>query len=329
MNILTYYFNTHNLINCQLARPPPLEQPLILLNNKKLFGGFRLMEINVIGKFKEMLALRNLSAKTTKKYLLCLRNYMSYVFEKLEHKSLEDVSWDEIRSYITYLSDEKKISPRTINGYIAQLRFLHLYVLGKPWDRYQIPYKKFNSTLPYVPAMEEVREFINGTMNLKRKAMFALMYSSGLRVSEVCRLRYEDVSRSKMNISVKETKNRSDTVAALSPKALDILTEYWKSHGKPRGWLFPGKNGSPVKTETVRRYVQIRLEELGWDKEITCRTLRTAYGTHLYGNGADLPSIQVLLRHKSINSTRIYVILSVNGSKIPESPFDSDHGGNE
>ena len=99
--------------------------------------------------------------------------------------------------------------------------------------------RKFDAFLPYVPSKEEAATFISTLSDLKPIAMVSLMYSAGLRVSEVCNLRYSDIKRKNMRIHIAHTKNRSDRYAILSRKALDILTAYWTGSGT--GNLFSGK----------------------------------------------------------------------------------------
>ena len=102
-----------------------------------------------------------------------------------------------------------------------------MYVLHKPWDPTQLPLRKFDAYLPYVPSQEEAFQFISTMPDIKPKAMCALMYSSGLRIGEVCRLRYEDIDRKNMRIHISHTKARQDRYASLSRYALDLLTQYW------------------------------------------------------------------------------------------------------
>ncbi len=115
------------------------------------------------------------------------------------------------------------LTDRTINCAISQLRFFTLYVLHKPWDDTQLPMRRFDEYLPFVPSKQEVSILIDSMPDLKQKAMVALMYSSGLRIGEVCHHRYEDIQRKNMRIHIRHGKNRSDRYAILSKRALDVL----------------------------------------------------------------------------------------------------------
>ena len=276
-----------------------------------------------IKEFKQMVEICGLTDNTLKSYTSYLKEFLSYV-EKNQAKDASQLTWSEIRDYVLYLKNVKKLNPRTINAHIAQLRFFFLYVLHKEWDRYQVPNLKFDSYMPFVLSHEETLHFINTIENLKHKAIISLMYSAGLRVIEVCSLKYSDISRSNMTVYIRRSKNRSDRYADLSENALDILTEYWFAYGKPKDWLFPSprKSGKPIVTNTVLRIIKDHEEKLGWESRASCHTFRHNCGTHLYENGADLLYIKNALGHKCLNSTTIYVHLGGHKQKRVTNPFD-------
>lgn len=204
--------------------------------------------MDYLNSFREMISLRGLTNHTIKSYATYISAYLKYL--DCLGITPETASWDIMRDFITSIQKERSLSDRTINAAFSQLRFFTLYILHKPWDPYQLPLRRFDLYLPFVPTKEEVRTFISAFTDLKQKAMLVLMYSAGLRVGEVCHLRYEDISRSQMRIHVTHGKNRSDRYAILSPVALDILTQYWFAYGKPTGYLFPKQNGQDKPIDT-------------------------------------------------------------------------------
>lgn len=278
--------------------------------------------------YREMLSLRGLTDHTIKSYFTYIRAYLNYLSDIL-HKEPDDVSWQELRDYIKWLQNTRSLSNRTINAAVSQLRFFTIYVLHKPWDNTQLPIRKFNTYIPFVPTKEEVWTFISTMPDLKQKTMVTVMYSSGLRIGEVCHLRYEHIKRKQMRIYIPCSKNRSDRYAILSHKALDILTQYWFAYDKPTGWLFPKQfdSGKPIDTFYLSRHIHAHERRLGWPQRITCHSFRHAFGTHLYENGTDLLTIKELLGHKSLTSTTIYVHLASNGVGAVSSPFDRMGGG--
>jgi site-specific recombinase XerD len=274
--------------------------------------------------YREMISLRGLTGHTLISYTTYIRAYLDYLQHVL-HKLPEDVSWQEMRDFVRWLQRERSLSDRTVNCAVSQMRFFTLYVLHKPWDDTQLPMRRFDEYLPYVPSQQETWHFISTMPGLKQKAMVALMYSSGLRIGEVCSLRYEDVSRSRMRVFVRHGKNRQSRYAILSKAALDILTLYWCSCGRPQGYLFPKQSGKdePIDTFFLSRHIHAHERRLGWPERITCHSFRHAFGTHLYENGTDLLTIKALMGHKSVSSTAVYVHLAGGGAvKGAVSPFD-------
>ena len=157
--------------------------------------------------YKQMISLRGLTDHTIKSYCTYLNAYLNYLKDVL-HKMPEDISWEELRGFIFWLQQQRDLSDRTMNHCISQLRFFTMYVLHKPWDNYQLPFRKFDAYLPFVPTKDEVRTFISTMPDLKQKAMVALMYSAGLRIGEVCHLKYRDIDRKQMRIHITHGKNQ-------------------------------------------------------------------------------------------------------------------------
>lgn len=273
--------------------------------------------------YREMISLRGLTNHTLNGYSTYIRSYLDYL-QNILHKSPEDISWQELRDYIKWLQKERNLADRTINCAISQLRFFTIYVLHKPWDNNQLPMRKFDEYLPFVPSQKETFEFINTIPDIKQKAMIALMYSSGLRIGEVCRLRYEDINRTAMKVHIQHSKNRQERFAPLSKFALDILTRYWFEYGRPMEWLFPKQTdpSRPIDTFFLSRHIHEHEERLGWPKRITCHSFRHALGTHLYENGTDLLAIKAILGHRLLNSTTIYVHLADTSFSDVVNPLD-------
>lgn len=285
--------------------------------------------MDYLSSFQEMLSLRGVTDHTKISYSTYIRSYLDYLSS--HNITPEQASWQQIREFIVWLQTTRSLADRTINCVISQLRFFQLYILHKPWDPYELPFRKFDMYLPYVPDRETVCRFISTIENLKFKAIITLMYSAGLRCGEVCHLRCRDISQSRMNIHITHGKNRSDRYADLSVNALKILNEYWLQCGRPQDWLFPvqsrkGEGLVPIRSGSISAFIHAHEEELGWEHRITAHTFRHAYATHLYEAGADLLTIKELLGHRSINSTTIYVHLADRTLRRFPNPFDQMEG---
>jgi site-specific recombinase XerD len=274
--------------------------------------------------FVMMITLRGLTDHTIKSYKTYVSAYLDYVFDLLD-KDPADVEWDEMRLFIQHLELTRHLANRTINAVISQLRFFTIYVLHKPWDPTQLPKRKFDRYLPFVPSREEVSAFIEAIDDPKIRAMVILMYSAGLRVGEVCRIKCEDIDRRNMRIHITHGKNRSDRYALLSPAALKELEAYWRKCGRPRNYLFPQRHdpNMPNDPQNLHWHMRKAEDKLGWLHRFTCHSMRHAFATHFYEDTHDLLTLQHLMGHKSITSTTIYITLSNATLRRYSSPFDS------
>ena len=154
----------------------------------------------LVSKQKEIFSFRDLAEGTISTYISYLIQFIEWVETELSGKALQDVSWAEIRSYVDYLRKVRKIGNRTINVHIAQLHHLFHYVLKRDWDKYEVPFLRYDTALPNVPTMAEINAIIDSITNIKHKAEIALLYSSGIRVSELCCLHCGDIYTSKVTI---------------------------------------------------------------------------------------------------------------------------------
>jgi site-specific recombinase XerD len=188
-------------------------------------------------------------------YASYMTQFIDWTESSLSGKHLSALTWEELRSYIKFLKDIRNLNPRTVNVHIAQLRDFYHYILHRDWDRYQIPFLHFDELLPKVPTKEEVNSILDAVYNPKHKAELALLYSSGIRVSELTRLKCGDIYHSKQCIYISKSKNRCDRYAVLAEKAFTQLLDYIRtfySTATKQDWLFPGqKEGSHIHQQSV------------------------------------------------------------------------------
>ena len=243
---------------------------------------------------------------------------------------------EHLRAFLLHLirSEDKGgmgYAPRTVNIYNCALKKYFRFVLHKSLTNDDIPLCKVDHTLPKVPSKKDVMTLILDTKNLKHKAELASAYGAALRLGEVVCLHFRDISFSDSTITISEdvSKSRYAGKVELPVRLKKILFRYWKEccpNAKPDDWLFPGKKaGSHISKGTVSKVFHDRLMELGWeDLGYTFHSLRHAHALHYYQAGADLFQVQQRLRHRSINSTLIYVQLDakLRERKNIENPFD-------
>jgi site-specific recombinase XerD len=285
--------------------------------------------ISFIDKHRDILSFRDLAPGTVATYVSYLKTYIEWVEDQLPDRSLSSVSWEELRSYIRWLKEIKGLNPRTINVHIAQLRDFYYYVLHRDWDKRELPFLHFDQYLPAVPTREQVNDIIDSISNPKHKAGIALLYSSGIRVSELCRLHCGDIIRSKNCIYISRSKNRSDRYAVLSDKAYNLLVSYIRSvysSARKEDWLFPGqKTGTHICEQSIYNIFIHHLAQAGFgDCGFNLHSLRHAFGLHLYESGADLISIKEAMGHKSLSSTEVYLALGIGNGRSVKSPYDFD-----
>lgn len=278
-------------------------------------------------KFLDILSFRDLAEGTISTYCSYLTQFLDWFEKSFSDRSVDSVTWEELRLYIKYLKEVRALNPRTVNVHIAQLRDFFQYTLHRDWDRYQIPYLRFDEKLPTVPTKDQINLIIDSISNPKHKAEIALLYSSGIRVSELCRLHCEDIYRSRNSIYISPSKNRSDRYAVLSEKAYRILLEYIRSSypdAKKNDWLFPGqKQGTHICEQTVANIFQKQLKLLGLSEEgYSLHSLRHGFGLHLYEAGTDLMTIKEAMGHKSLSSTETYLRLGIGNGRSVKSPYD-------
>ena len=197
---------------------------------------------------------RNLKESTANAYCHALRPFLNAV----------NKPWQELTITVAddYLTAKRLagIMPETYNHYYGALRFMYKRILRLNWDEDEIPRMKRDRSLPTILSRNEINRLLDVTKNLKYKAIFAVMYSGGLRVSEATHLHYDDISRKNHSIHIKNTKSRMDRYTILADRTLDILTEYWFECGRPRNILFPSQaTGEYLEINSINQVSRVEL----------------------------------------------------------------------
>jgi len=169
----------------------------------------------------------------------------------------------------------------------------------------------------------EVAKILSSVDNVKHKAILMIVYSAGLRVGEVGKLKPEDIDNPRMLIHIRGAKGRKDRYTMLSETALEFLRQYWKEN-RPQKWLFPGQNKERyITTRTVEKIFTNARDAAKILKPVTVHSLRHSFATHLLETGTDLRYIQEILGHKSSKTTEIYTHVSTKDIGRIKSPLDS------
>ena len=262
------------------------------------------------------LTFRKYSPKTIKAYIHYNRDFL-----QKSKKPPQQVTNGDIKDYLFHLAEERGVSTSTLNGAINALKFYYGTVLKKKFI-YEIKRPRKDKKLPVVLNKEEVAKILSALSNIKHKAILMLIYSAGLRVSEVVKLKIEDIDSQRKLIHIKGAKGRKDRYTLLSEAALETLRRYWKEH-KPSTWLFPGPNKEKhITIRTVQRIFEKACKDSGIRKTLSVHSLRHSFATHLLESGIDLRYIQALLGHKSSKTTEVYTHVSSKDFMRIKSPLD-------
>ncbi len=295
--------------------------PYTVINLEQLkslfFTGRVKFDFELIEEMKSLLKLKGYSNQTIKVYSSHINSFVSYI-----DKSLRDITEDKIKDYMLFLLKERELSHSFVNQAISAIKFMIFQVLKKEMSIVNIPRPKKERKLPKVLSEEEAWRILNILDNEKHKTILYLVYSAGLRVSEVVNLKCEDIDSDRMLIRVKQGKGRKDRYTILSKVALKQLRKYYKDYN-PDNWLFPGaKPNSHLSKRTVQKVFSNACCKAKITKDVSVHTLRHSFATHLLENGISLRYIQELLGHKSSKTTEVYTHVSNDKKSKIESPLD-------
>ena len=270
----------------------------------------------------EELQRRNYSAITTRNYLRVVTE-----FAKCFGKSPDKLGPNELRTYQAYLLTECKLTPGTVVNRVAALRFFFVKTLKRHQFREFLPYPHDRRRLPTVLSREEVARLIDAAGTLFRRTLLMTLYATGMRRSELARLKVSDIDSQRMIIRVVEGKGGKDRDLPLSPSLLETLREYWRWR-KPKTYLFPSRDPrrgpeQPISDKTVWIACSEAAQRAGIRKRVTPHTLRHSWATHLLEAGTDLRTIQVLLGHGDLETTAQYLHLSQRHLQAVTNPLDS------
>lgn len=274
---------------------------------------------HVLQRMTEDIRLRGLSPRTLESYTSNARAFLTF-----SHRPVAQLGAEEIRRFLSYLIEEKKASPSTVNVYSAAIRFLFAVTLNRTLNYLQIPRQKKHKALPEVLTRHEVSALLENCHNLKHKAMLMLVYSAGLRVSEAAAIKTAHIDSKAMRVFVQGGKGNKDRYTLLSNTCLHALRDYWRAYrpNDPQGWLFVGADlTSHVSVASIQTAFNDAVKRTSLTKHVSIHTLRHSFATHLLEDGATLLQIKELLGHASIQSTTVYLHVA-NGTASLTSPLD-------
>jgi integrase/recombinase XerD len=257
-----------------------------------------------------------------------IRHYLRAVEEFARHfkKAPDQLGLAELRTYQAYLLKVRKLAVGSVGKpCLCTATLLRAYLKRFEFREF-IPYPKDRDQLPSILSKEEVSRLINASGNLFRRALLMTLYGTGMRRSEVAKLKVSDIDSRRMIIRVVNGKGGKDRDLPLSPKLLETLREYWRWR-KPKPYLFPTRNrcapDQPISDKAVWIVCADAARRAGITKRVTPHTLRHSWATHLLEAGNDLRTIQLLLGHGDLETTARYLHLSQRHLNAVSNPLET------
>lgn len=271
-----------------------------------------------IGKFKAWLQSRRYSENTIKTYVEAIKVFIDFN----EGKQLNEIENEDVILFNTNYILRKNLSVSYQNQVLNSIKLFFQIVKDRKIILEKLHRPKREKKLPNVLTKEEVKKILDAHRNIKHKAMLSLIYSCGLRRSELLNLKPLDVDSKRGVLIIRQAKGRKDRIAPLSDKIVEILRQYYRDY-RPTIWLFEGqKEGERYDERSLANVLKQALDKAGIKKPVSLHWLRHSYATHLLEAGTDLRYIQEILGHKSSRTTEIYTHVSTKSIQKIKSPFD-------
>lgn len=272
-------------------------------------------------KLYQDMQLRAYSGHTQDVYGRAVRSFLDF-----SGKSAESLNEQDVRNYVLHLM-RGSLSKGSINTYQAAIRFFFGVTLNRTMNYLQMPRLKEDKALPEILSRDEIARLLDHCENPKHKAIFGLAYGSGLRVSEICAMKVQDIDSKQMRVFVRNSKRDKDRYTILSQQSLEFLRDHWRSFRPkhPEGLLFPGwRNITSITERAINDALKKWLRVADISRNVSMHSLRHAFATHLLEDGVDIFTIKELLGHSSITSTTVYLHLANIGANLV-SPADRLH----
>jgi integrase/recombinase XerD len=263
--------------------------------------------------------LRNYSYKT-------ITNYRSQLIKLIHYFSpthIKDISKTDFEAYLHYLVTKRKLSGSSLNVVINAFKYYQENMLGNVRNAYfEMPKIIQPQQLPQVLSISEVKMVLENTKSLKYKAIFSLIYSTGIRLGETTKIKIAHINKDNKTIFIKNGKGKKDRYVILSDNILKLLRTYYLAF-KPKVYLFEDEyDQEAISERSIQKVFTNVLRSCKLKKEVSIHTLRHSFATHLLESGTDIRYIQELLGHADIKTTMRYTHVSSDALKNVVSPFD-------
>lgn len=262
--------------------------------------------------------LRRMAARTRQAYTQQVAGLAKHF-----RRSPDRIGESEIRQYLVYLIEERKLSSSSCLQALHALRFFYHETLKQMEIDISMPRLRREWKLPQVLSREEIERLFAATYLLKHRVLLMTTYSAGLRVSEVCALKISDIDSGRMTLRIEQSKGAKDRYSVLSPRLLEDLRRYWKAE-RPRVWLFPAPRSpdKPMHPHSAQKIYYAARNRAKITKRVGIHGLRHAFATHLLEGGTAVHTIQRLMGHGDIHTTLRYCHLAEQHITATGSPLE-------
>lgn len=273
--------------------------------------------------FEDFLSIQRVAPSTKESYLRAVTD-LSVFHDRQKPSELDN---NQIQQFLHYCIQEKQLSWSSCNVVFCGLKKYYQEFLRRDSNDFYIPPRSRSKKIAMLLSREEVNRILQTPANLKHRALLATVYSSGLRVSEVVRLKARHIESDRMMIRVEDGKGGKDRYTVLSKSCLELLRLHWRTN-TPEEYLFYGRDkASPLSIGTAQRVYYNAKEKAGITRGRGIHTLRHCFASHLLDDGVEIYVIKRWMGHSAIKTTYKYIHLSPDYlSKIP-SPLDLLHAG--
>jgi len=273
--------------------------------------------VKIIENYTSELQRRNFSKNTVKVYTGCFEIFIN----NHPGQDIRYISGENILKFLKMMVDTKHISSSYQNQLINAIKFYYEQILHLPRKTYYIDRPRRESKLPVVLSKDEIRRLFAVIANLKHKSILQVIYSAGLRESEVINLKITDINSAEHLILLRQAKGNKDRYVKLSDNTLLLLREYFKVY-RPVSFLFYSQcnKNEQYSASSIRQFLNKYAKLAGIIKNVYPHLIRRCYATHLFEYGTDIAMLKNALGHKNIKTTMVYTHISTQSIAQMASP---------
>lgn len=254
------------------------------------------------------------SEATQNNYISQIKSFLYYFKDEVEPKSIPN---DKIKEW---LLEAKTINTRKHR--LCALNSFYSLTVRMPEKISKIPYPKSEKKLPIVLSTDEIQRMFDVCTNLKHKVILAILYSCGLRVSELINLKWSNIDRERMIVNIIQAKGKKDRQIGLPQSLIPLLEKYWKEY-KPKEYILNGQNSLQYSKRSIGEVIKQLGEKAKIKKRLYTHLIRHCTFTHQVEMGTDINLVQRIAGHNNVKTTMMYCHLSDNLISKINSPFNN------